>query len=59
VWVAERAGLSFAEAFTVLRRHARYEDRRLSWVAAEVVAGRLAADALTSGASLDDHPRHA
>lgn len=57
--VAERAGLSVAEAFTVLRRHARLHDRRLSWVAGEVVAGRLSVDALMSEPSLDDQPGRA
>lgn len=39
--VAERTGLPMAEAFQVLRAHARNNGRRLSDVAADVTAGKL------------------
>jgi AmiR/NasT family two-component response regulator len=39
--LAERLGLSLEEAFTVLRRHARNNGRRLADVAASVLDGSL------------------
>lgn len=39
--VAERTGLPMAEAFRVLRAHSRNNGRRLSDVAADVIAGKL------------------
>ena len=46
--VAERRGLDMAEAFALLRKHARDQNLRLADVAARVIAGDLAAAALDS-----------
>jgi GAF domain-containing protein len=44
--VAERTGLNVDEAFSMLRRHARNHNLRLSALATDVVRGALSADAL-------------
>jgi len=44
--VAEREGLNMAEAFAMLRRHARNHNLRLSTVADDVINGTLAASSL-------------
>lgn len=45
--LAERADLDIGDAFLALRHYARHHNRRLSEVAAEVIANRLPADEIT------------
>jgi transcriptional regulator with GAF, ATPase, and Fis domain len=49
--LAERARLGMTDAFALLRRYARDNNRQLSQVAAEVVSGTLTASVLDAGAS--------
>jgi GAF domain-containing protein len=52
--VAEREGLDMAQAFALLRQHARDHNRRLVDVATDVIGGTLAAAAL--GPRSREHP---